>query len=111
MPFDPAHALASGWLLACVAGFSAAFGLPLTLMPLRWARWFGWRVPERDAELAIYLGRCLGAVILVLACVMLDAAAAPARGRWAYDVLTLAGAAMTVVHGWGWMRRIQPPRE
>src|SRR5215207_4577379 len=102
MPFDPSHALASGWLLASVVGFAIAFGLPLTLVPLRWARWFGWRVPDRDAELAIYFGRCLGAVILVLAYRMLGAAAAPARERWAFDVVLLAGAAMTAVHGWGW---------
>src|SRR5690349_19259586 len=111
MPLDAAHPLASGWLLASLVGFSALFGVPLTLVPLRWARWFGWRVPERDAELSIYFGRCLGAVILVLAYLMLDAAVAPARGRWAFDVFTLAGAAMTLVHGWGWLRGIQPPRE
>ena len=83
--FDSAHPLASGWLWACVVVFTVVFGIPLTVAPLRWARRFGWRVPDQDPEVTIYLGRCLGTVILVLAYLIAGAAMAgltPAgRGR------------------------------
>ena len=68
-------------------------------------------MPERDHELAVYLGRCLGAVILVLGYFVARAAMSPARDRWALELFTFAGAAMTAVHGWGWLRRIQPRSE
>jgi hypothetical protein len=91
--------------------FTVCFGLPLTLAPLFWAKTFGWRVPAQDSELAVYLGRCLGAVTLILAYLVAGAAMAPARETWALQLVTLAGAALTVVHGWGWIRRAQPRSE
>jgi len=109
--FDSAHPLASGWLWACVVVFTVVFGIPLTVAPLRWARRFGWRVPDQAPEVAIYLGRCLGTVILVLAYLIAGAAMAPARSPWALQLLTLAGTGMTAVHAWGWARRIQPRSE
>jgi hypothetical protein len=108
---DPAHPVTSGWLWSCVVVFTVCFGLPLTVAPLRWARRFGWRVPAQDHELAIYLGRCLGTVTLILAYLVAGAAMSPARDRWALQLLTLAGAGMTAVHSWGWLRRIQPRSE
>lgn len=109
--FDPAYPLASGWLWASVLVFTVCFGIPLTVAPLRWARRLGWRVPAQDSELAVYLGRCLGAVILVLAYLGAGAARAPAHAGWALQLITLAGGAMTAVHAWGWLRRTQPMSE
>jgi hypothetical protein len=106
--FDAAHPLASGWLWACVLVFSVGFGIPLTLSPLGWARRFGWRRPDGGAEVTIYFGRCLGTLILVLAYLLAGAAMAPARATWALELMTLAGAGMTAVHAWGWLRRTQP---
>ena len=108
MPFDPAHPLASVWLLACVVVFTAAIGIPLTVAPLRWGRALGWSIPGGDTDLTVYFGRCLGAVVLVLAFLLAGAAADPAANRWAFHILMLAGGAMTAVHAWGWLRRIQP---
>ena len=108
---DPAHPVTSGWLWTCVLGFALFFGLPLTLAPLAWARRFGWRVPDKDHELAVYFGRCLGAVVLVLGYFVARAAPTPARDHWALELFTFAGAAMTLVHGWGWLRRMQPRSE
>ena len=50
------------FLLILVAFTAPVFALPILLMPLTWARKFGWRLPrEADGEdLAIYLGGCLG---------------------------------------------------
>ena len=106
--FDTAHPLASGWLWACVLVFTVCFGVPLTVAPLRWARRFGWCVPAQDREVTVYFGRCLGTVILVLAYLTAGAARAPARNEWALQLMTLAGAGMTCVHAWGWVRRTQP---
>lgn len=108
---DSAYPLASGWLWACVLVFTVCFGLPLTLAPLAWARRLGWRVADDGRELAVYLGRSLGAVILVLAYLVAGAARAPAHAGWALQLITLAGAAMTAVHAWGWLRRTQPMSE
>jgi len=108
---DTAHPLASGWLWGCVLVFTVGFGIPLTLAPLRWARVLGWRLPDQDTALTVYLGRSLGAVILVLAVLVAGAARAPARSAWALQLITLAGVAMTAVHGWGWLRRTQPRSE
>ena len=54
------HSQAFLWVL--VAFTAPVFALPIFLMPLTWARRFGWRLPrEADGEdLAIYLGGCLG---------------------------------------------------
>jgi hypothetical protein len=108
---DPAHPLASSWLWACVLVFTVVFGLPLAVAPLRWAHWFGWRVPAEGREVTVYFGRCLGTVILVLAYLIAGAAMAPARAGWALQLMTLAGAGMTAVHAWGWLRRTQPRSE
>jgi hypothetical protein len=109
--FDTAHPLASGWLWACVLVFTMVFGIPLTVAPLRWAHRFGWRVPAQDRDVTVYFGRCLGTVILVLAYLIAGAARAPAREAWALQLMTLAGAGMTAVHAWGWLRGIQPRSE
>lgn len=109
--FDSAYPLASGWLWACVLVFTVCFGIPLTVAPLGWARRLGWRVPAQDHELAVYLGRSLGAVILILAYLVAGAARAPAHAGWALQLITLAGAGMTAVHAWGWLRRTQPMSE
>ena len=39
----------------------AAFGIPLVLAPLRWARGFCWHVPQPD-HLVLFLGRSLAAL-------------------------------------------------
>ncbi|MGW8322346.1 MAG: proteasome subunit beta, partial [Thermodesulfobacteriota bacterium] len=43
--------------------FLVAFGLPLLLCPMAWARRIGWSLPQEE-DLANYLGRSLGGVVM-----------------------------------------------
>lgn len=97
------------FLVACAAVFSLGYGLPLAVAPLAWARHFGWEA--RPDPLTVYLGRCLG-------CVILCVSAAAVRGAWRppaqavmLELLALAFGAMIAVHVLGWVRRAQPRRE
>jgi hypothetical protein len=48
--------------LILLAVISAVFlSIPIFIAPLRWARILGWPIPAQT-DLAVYFGRCLGAV-------------------------------------------------
>src|SRR5689334_12308411 len=101
------HRLASWFLLIGSGFFLVVFALPLFLAPLRWARAMRWTLPaERD--LAVYLGRCLGAVAIALTLAGLRAAPDPARHAALIELFAAAGALLTVVHVWGAIKRTQP---
>jgi hypothetical protein len=101
---------AAGFLLAVVAVTTPVFALPLFLVPLAWARRFGWRIPEHT-DLAVYFGRCLGAFVLVLELMMLRAGLTGAYIVPIYQMLIAIAAFMVVVHIWGAVKRIQPLSE
>lgn len=58
------HAQAFLVVFGIAAGL--VFALPIFLTPLTWARAFRWNLPD-DTDLAIYFGRCLGVLAVVLA--------------------------------------------
>ena len=95
------------FLLSAGATGLLAFGLPLFLSPLRWARRLRWRVPA-DTDLTVYLGRSLGAVAVALSVGALRSARQPEQHRVIFDVGFLTGALLTVVHAWGALQRRQP---
>ena len=84
-----------------------AFGMPLFLSPLRWARTLHWRVPA-DTDLTVYLGRSLGAVAVALSVGALRSACRPEEQRTMVEVGFLTGALLAVVHAWGALLRRQP---
>jgi hypothetical protein len=94
-------------LLVYAIAFTALIGAPLVLAPLAWARTLGWRVPE-PTELAIYFGRCLGAVVIAIAAEAIWVSGDPASVGRMLDLIALALGAMTAVHAWGWIRGVQP---
>ena len=104
---------ASGFLVAVSLISLLALGLPMLLVPLTWARWLRWPIPQSTdgRNLSIYFGRCLGAVICVQAIVVLvnadDAEAQPVL----FAILIGGFALMVAVHIWGAVRRIQPRSE
>src|SRR5512137_382724 len=102
------HAQAFLFVLMIVT--SAAFALPIFLVPLAWARRFGWRIPEHT-DLAIYFGRCLGAFILIVELLMLRAAITGTGLVFTFQVLIAVAVMMTIVHIWGALQRIQPISE
>jgi hypothetical protein len=100
-----AHAQA--YLLVVVAITTPAFALPIFLVPLRWARVLGWRVPEHT-DLAIYFGRCLGAFVLIIEALMLRAGLTGEGLLLTYQVIVAVAAMMVLVHIWGAVQRVQP---
>jgi len=107
---DPAHPYASWYLWVMGVVFVAGFGLPMLLMPLRWASWFRWRLPA-DSDLAVYFGRCLGGVALALSVGWMRAAPDLEGHLVVLEITIAAGLLMTVVHTWGALARRQPASE
>ena len=103
-------AYSQAFLLTLVCVTSIVFALPIFLMPLTWARWFGWRIPQ-ERDLAIYFGRCLGAFVLILEALLLRAGLSGASIVLAFQLLLAVAAMMVIVHIWGAIRRIQPISE
>ena len=103
-------AYSQAFLLTIVCITSIVFALPIFLVPLTWARWFGWRIPQ-ERDLAIYFGRCLGAFILIVEALMLRAGLTGEGLVFTFQVLLAVGLMMVLVHIWGALRRIQPISE
>jgi hypothetical protein len=103
----PWGAHAAAFLLALVALTTVAFAVPLFLVPLRWGRLMRFAIPG-DTDLAVYFGRCLGAVMLVIAAIATRAALTGVGLAVTFDLLVGAAALMVVVHAWGAVRGIQP---
>jgi hypothetical protein len=101
---------AQTYLFCLMAVTTVVFALPIFLAPLRWARWFGWEIPEQT-DLAVYFGRCLGAFILIVELLMLQAAVYGTGLVFTFQVLLAVAAFMIVVHVWGALLRIQPVSE
>ena len=99
--------MAVGFLYGAGVLFLVVFAMPLLLSPLRWARIFQWELPE-DTRLAAYFGRCLGAVAVALVFGCLRAARDPANHPLIFEILSLTGALLLLVHIWGAIRRQQP---
>jgi len=95
------------YLLLLMTVTTAVFALPIFLAPLKWARWFGWTIPQHT-DLAVYFGRCLGSFILIVELLMLQAAVNGTGLIFTFQVLLAVSAFMIVVHVWGALLRIQP---
>jgi hypothetical protein len=97
----------SAFLVGAGAVGLTAFGIPLFLSPLRWARALRWRVPD-DTDLTVYLGRSLGALAVAISVSALRAARRPEEHRVIFEVGFLTGALLAAVHVWGALLRRQP---
>jgi hypothetical protein len=86
------------------------FGLPLLLSPYRWARAFGWR-KEKETDIGLYFGRCLGGVATALSIEGMRASREPSRNRHFFSLLELVSWLMSAVHLRGLLERRQPPVE
>lgn len=97
-----------GWtLLFSAVAVGTLYMIPLCFAPLFFASLAGWRIAEHD-ELAVYFGRCLGALIAVLVGIALYAVFVPMYQPLAMVTTTAACATMVVVHGVGMVQRRQP---
>ncbi len=93
------------FLLVLCTVTTLVFAGPIFLVPLTWARWFGWRIPQ-ETDLAIYFGRCLGAFILIVEALMLRAGLSGVGLTFTYQVLLGVASMMVLVHIWGAVLRI-----
>jgi hypothetical protein len=87
-----------------------AFGLPLTFVPLRWGRVFGWET-QPAGHLAVMLGRSLGIRIGLIAVFALLMLAMPAAGLFFFLFMLCLIGLMTTLHVYGALRRQQPRLE
>jgi hypothetical protein len=88
----------------------AAFGLPLLVVPLKWARLLRWEIPE-SRQLATFLGRSLGAFLCVIATYAIKTALVPAAQPFVYELLLWLLVAMLALHIYGAIRKEQPVTE
>jgi hypothetical protein len=95
-----------------VAGVAmlASFGIPLMIVPLRWARFLRWEVPQPE-NLVVFLGRSLGVFISVIAIFAFKATGAPAAKPFFFDLMLWLFVTMIALHAYGAIRKTQPITE
>ena len=84
-----------------------AFAVPISLAPLAWARVLRWEVDAKP-DLALYFGRCLGVVALVLVWAGWHAAANPPLQPFYFNMLIASTGLLALVHIIGAVQRVQP---
>ena len=87
-----------------------AFGLPLTFVPLRWARLFRWEVPE-STSLVTFLGRSLGVFISIMAIIAIIVTRTPSAIPYFFDLLLWVLGGMLLLHLYGAISKSQPITE
>jgi hypothetical protein len=95
-----------------VAGVAmlATFGIPLLVVPLRWARAFRWEVPQSE-NFVVFLGRSLGILISLLAVFAVKVTSSPAAKPFFFDLMLWLFVAMIALHAYGAIRKTQPVTE
>ena len=101
---------AQAFLLVATILSAAGLSLPILLVPLAWARRFGWTIPEHT-DLAVYFGRSLGALAVTINLLTLRAALTGVALVPAFEVTLVVSLLMVVVHVYGALRRVQPLSE
>jgi hypothetical protein len=84
-----------------------AFSIPISLAPLAWARTFRWEVDAKP-DLALYFGRCLGALALVISWAGWHAAGHAEVQQFYFQMFIGVTALMVLVHIIGAVQKVQP---
>lgn len=87
-----------------------AFAVPIAVAPLAWARVLKWDVDSKP-HLALYFGRCLGAVAIVITCAAWYAAVHPEVQRFFFGMQIAISLLVGIVHVVGAIQRVQPLTE
>ena len=95
------------FMVVGATAFLLFIGLPLLISPMTWARRIRWNIPE-DTDLANYLGRSLGGLVLPVTILMYVGARDPWEYRVMFDLVILAGVFAAGVHFYGFIKRSQP---
>ena len=86
---------------------AVAFSIPISLAPLAWARTFRWTV-DAQPHLALYFGRCLGAVALVVSWAAWHSAAHPELQPFYFQILIGVTGLVGIAHVAGAAQKVQP---
>lgn len=108
---NPDYPLASWYLVIATTFFMVVIALPLLFVPLTWAKWFGWKIPEGNKDLTVYFGRCLGAAALSMLFAVAHGIPDPNSHHILFDMVSLVSGLMIIIHVWGAIRRTQPLSE
>ena len=98
------------YLIVVGVAMLAAFGLPLVIVPLRWAKLFRWDVSQ-PGDLVIFLGRTVGVFLTVIALYAFKVSQTPAAMPFFYELMLWTFLGMIVLHIYGAIRKIQPVTE
>jgi hypothetical protein len=87
-----------------------SFGIPLLVVPLRWARALRWEVPQPE-NLVAFLGRSMGILISLLAIFAFKVTCTPAAKPFFFDLMLWLFVSMFALHVYGAIRKTQPITE
>jgi hypothetical protein len=86
------------------------YGLPLTFVPLTWAKVFGWTLP-REKNLAEVLGRSLGIILIMVSVFAFLVPGNPGAMQFFFNFMLSILGGMTILHIYGALRNSQPKLE
>jgi hypothetical protein len=98
------------YLIVAGVAMLVAFGLPLMLVPLKWAGVFRWDV-SKPGTWGIFMGRSLGVLITVLAIYGIKVSQTPLAMPFYYELMLWTFLGMILLHVYGAIRKTQPITE
>lgn len=98
------------FLIVAGVAMLIAFGLPMMLAPMSWARVFRWELPQSQ-KLASFLGRSLGLLICIMAIFAFKAIQNLAAQPFFFDLMLWIFGGMIILHVYGAIRKTQPITE
>ncbi|HLB64129.1 MAG TPA: hypothetical protein VJJ46_04760 [Anaerolineales bacterium] len=104
------EAYAGTYLTVVGIAMLLAFGIPLLVAPMAWARLFRWEMPP-PGQLVVFLGRSLGLFICVVGAYGIRIAAVPAGQPFFFELMLWLVVAMIGLHAYGAIKRVQPATE
>ena len=84
-----------------------AFAIPIAVAPIAWARALKWNIDAKP-HLALYFGRCLGAVAIVLSCAAWYAAVHTEVQRFFFGMQISISLLVGIAHVVGAIQKVQP---
>lgn len=98
------------YLIVVGAATLLAFGMPLLVAPMAWARVFRWEVPP-PGQLVVFLGRSLGLFVCVMGGYAIRTAAVPNAQAFFFELMLWLFVGMLGLHTYGAIKKAQPKTE
>lgn len=98
------------YLIAAGVVMLAAFGLPMVLAPMSWARVFRWKIPQQQ-ELASFMARSVGVIMIILTIFAFKAVRNPTIRPFFFNLMLWIFGGMILLHAYGAIRKTQPATE